>query len=146
VSLDVSVTGTAGGGTPEQLETLRQLLWRPSVIMLHHGDCIGVDSQAHELAQTRPVAAGGNLMTVVHPPENPECRAFCEGDFIMEPKPYLKRDLAIAKSCDLLIAVPLTDEERLRSGTWATVRYAYKAGRMVLIIRRDGNIVPFQPA
>jgi hypothetical protein len=146
VSLDVSVTGTAGGGTPEQLGTLREMLWRPNVAILHHGDCIGVDSQAHKLAQERPAAAGGKLMTFVHPPENSECRAFCEGyDFIATPAPYLDRDRDIARSCDLLIAVPLSDEEKLRSGTWATARYAYKAGRLVLIIRRDGSVVPFQP-
>ena len=29
--------------------------------------------------------------------------------------------------------------ERLRSGTWATVRYARKKGRRVIVVRPDGS-------
>ena len=42
---------------------------------------------------------------------------------------------------DTLVAAPKEDEEVVRSGTWATVRYARKAGRVVLVVRPDGTIV-----
>jgi hypothetical protein len=38
------------------------------------------------------------------------------------------------------VACPRTDQEQRRSGTWATVRYARKVGKPVLIIGRDGKI------
>lgn len=33
------------------------------------------------------------------------------------------------------------DVERIRSGTWATVRYARKKGNRIFVMRRDGEIV-----
>lgn len=143
MSFDVAVTGTATGGTPEQLATLCELLWRPSIRTLRHGDCVGVDAQAHELMVVRP---GGRSQIIIHPPRNPQRRAFCDDYDLAKPlKEYLERDQDLAMACDMLLAVPSHDKEQLRSGTWATARYAYKAGKLVLIIHCDGNIEPFRP-
>jgi hypothetical protein len=48
----------------------------------------------------------------------------------------LERNRMIVAACDLLIAAPLQDTEILRSGTWATVRYARKAGKQVILLQR----------
>jgi len=66
---------------------------------------------------------------VIHPPKNPKQRAFCKGHETREEKEYLVRDHDIVDECDLLIVVPKTRKEELRSGTWATVRYARKQGK-----------------
>lgn len=95
----------------------------------HHGDCIGSDAQAHEIAQ----AFGCKI--VIHPPINPSKRAFCKGEItILEPRQYLDRNHDIVDACETLIATPKTSEEELRSGTWATIRYARKTGKNVIVL------------
>ena len=46
---------------------------------------------------------------------------------------YMKRNDALVRACDILLAFPKTAKEELRSGTWATVRRGRKAGRDVRI-------------
>lgn len=46
---------------------------------------------------------------------------------------YMKRNDALVEHCDILLAFPETPEEQRRSGTWATVRRARKAGKEVHI-------------
>lgn len=97
----------------------------------HHGDCVGGDEEAHEIA----LALGFRI--VVHPPLNRSKRAFCTGAFqVLKPKSYITRNHDIVDVCRLLIAAPKTEEEELRSGTWATVRYARKLGLPVLLLTR----------
>lgn len=46
---------------------------------------------------------------------------------------YMDRNDALVAACDLLLAYPRTDREQLRSGTWATIRRARKARKMIII-------------
>lgn len=96
----------------------------------HHGDDDGADREAHELVRL----CVPRCIIVLHPPNNPFRRAFCKADREMQPKPYLARNKAIVFCCDELIAAPLTPTEELRSGTWATIRYARKAGKQVHLL------------
>lgn len=66
-------------------------------------------------------------------------RSYCQGDVIKEEKEYIQRNHDIVDDSDMLIAFPSTMNEILRSGTWATIRYAKKRGKMVLIIFPDGS-------
>ena len=54
-------------------------------------------------------------------------------------KRYLERNRDIVDACDILIACPRTLKEELRSGTWATVRYARKVGKPVAILWNNGK-------
>lgn len=66
-------------------------------------------------------------------------RAFCKGAVVTyKPEPYLDRNHYMVDRCNLLIACP-EGIEALRSGTWATVRYARKRPRNHLIIYPDGT-------
>ncbi len=67
-------------------------------------------------------------------------RNFSKGDETRKPKPYLKRNHDIVDESDILIGFPSSEEERLRSGTWATVRYARKTGKRIYIIFPDGKV------
>ena len=40
---------------------------------------------------------------------------------------------------DILIATPKEKEEQLRSGTWATIRYAKKTKKIVFLVYPDGK-------
>jgi hypothetical protein len=120
--------------TEKQYEVLDWVLKRgPGEV--HHGDCIGADAQLHTLAK----AAG--LKIIIHPPIDPKKRAFCqEYDEIREEKPYLDRNKDIVNESEFLIATPRTMHEVLRSGTWATVRYARSTNIDIAIIEPDGHI------
>jgi hypothetical protein len=96
--------------------------------VFRHGDCIRSDAQAHDLA----IEAG--FAVVIHPPSNPKKRAWKKADSVRPPKPYLERNWDIVNESQFLIATPRTMEEELRSGTWATIRYARKKGIKYLIL------------
>jgi hypothetical protein len=138
----IGFTGTARGLTPGQLHELRTTLeWlirHHGPITLHHGDCVGADAQAHTVAKEL------GCPVVLHPPDNPVARAwkFGPGDGMRVPKPYLVRNRDIVRETDILVAGPAQDQEVLRSGTWATVRAARKAGQVVILLHRkkQGNL------
>lgn len=139
----VGFTGTQKGMTDRQRETVKRLLsaasdinmfWKPDVF--HHGDCIGADEQADEIAR------GYGYEIVVHPPLRNDKRAFVssEGVTYREPKEYLTRNVDIVNETDLLIATPKGFvEEKAYSGTWATIRRAREKGMRLIIVWPDGT-------
>lgn len=123
VTLDsVGTTGTQRGGTVEQLVSARMILQRAFAAGYHklrHGDCIGWDEEIHAIA----LEIGFDV--IIHPPDNDSKRAFCTGaKLVLPPKPYLERNHDIVDASVALIAGPGERLEQLRSGTWATIRYA----------------------
>jgi len=127
----VGFTGIQEGMTRLQLAYLESTLARLCPEEFHHGDCVGADAEAHEFVRR----VYPRCRVVVHPPEDGRKRAFCAGDLICDQRPYLVRNLAIVACCEELVAAPKSPVEELRSGTWATVRYARKAGKRVWILR-----------
>jgi hypothetical protein len=133
----VGITGTQDGCTDEQFVTLGIVLkfYRDNGYnRLDHGDCIGVDAEAHLLARQLEYEIIG-----IHPPIMSGRRAFKKSDLMFEPKEYLKRNYDIANVCNTLVAVPKqSDEVRRGSGTWATIRYARTFEKPIIIILPDG--------
>lgn len=127
-------TGTQRGVTWQQRKTLLACLELPNVEVLHHGDCIGADALAWSLAREL------HLETICHPCNLSAKRAYTspneETRKVLSP---LVRNQNIVHECEFLIACPRTPTEELRSGTWATIRYAMRAGRPYLIIWPDGQ-------
>ncbi len=123
-------TGTQQGMTDGQVESLRLELIRLGVTRLDHGDCIGGDKQANDVARSLGIQTAG------HPPTNPRKRAYCECDIWFEPEAYLERNHAIVDVCAHLFVGPRSNSEQQRSGTWATYRYAKACGRPITIIKR----------
>jgi len=133
--MKVGFTGTRQGMSPAQRKAVRQLLaqLRDKIEECHHGDCLGADEDFHLTARSF------KLFMVLHPPTNPRWRAFQDFDEVRPPTDYLERNKAMIKEVDRLIACPSTQDEQVRSGTWATIRYARKKGILVTIIRPDGR-------
>jgi hypothetical protein len=136
-------TGTQRGMTQEQIKVFKRLFevqrgLAASVEIpaeLHHGDCIGADAQAHDMA----VAVG--ICPVIHPPSDSGRRAFKKADDIRKPADYLKRNKNIVQATERLMAAPGEVIERMRgSGTWATIRAARKLRRPICIVRPDGSV------
>lgn len=162
MTVHIGFTGT------RQLLDDRQLAWlKDELVMLdlsirlvrlqkpvlHHGDCVGADASAHQLAQQ----LGWDIQ--IHPPMKQQYRAFCKGaEIIHEPAGYLARDRDIIKATSTLLAIPGTplrlaglagivqedDLERGKGevvwdvikkagGTWYTVMQALSRGREVKV-------------
>src|SRR5574337_1801677 len=144
--MNIGFTGTQRGMTKRQaasvhhlLETFASAAWE---VEFHHGDCTGADAEAHEIM--RQVAALAHLddcTIVIHPPSDPKARAFCKGDYTWLPIDYLVRNRDIVDNTRLLIAAPRGEKEALRSGTWATVRYARKQGKAIYLVGPDGTVI-----
>lgn len=96
----------------------------------HHGDCIGADFEAAHIARKL------GYTIVCHPPTIDAKREFFPSDVTFPALPYLARNKAIVNATEVLFAAPKETEEVIRSGTWATVRYARKVGKPVYILER----------
>lgn len=134
----IGFTGTQAGATTAQQQSLIRLLMELRVTDLHHGDCVGADDQADQIAREL------DIRRHIHPPTNNTRRAHCmvrEGlDVIYPSLPYLERNRAIVGASEAMIATPKETAEALRSGTWATVRYSRKQGKPLFIVWPDGTV------
>jgi hypothetical protein len=141
----VGFTGNRHGMTLEQKRTFVNELSDLDVTEFHHGDCVGSDLEAFQLllglglsgvVQSHPATMG--------PEWDARWKAHTANYFpeVFEHKPLhpLKRNKVIVNSSDLLYACPEQFEEKLRSGTWSTVRYAVANGKSVRIVFPDGSI------
>lgn len=142
--IKIGVTGTKTGMKHRQQESfkflLRCLKATYDEVELHHGDCIGSDAQADKFAREL------GCRIVIHPPINTKNQANCaqQGDKVCEPKEYGERDYDIVDETEILVATPTFGQifvgkisiytERVRSGTWMTIRYARKSATMIFIL------------
>jgi len=139
--MNVGFTGTQSGMVLPQHERLMHILEDldspgMGIAEFHHGDCIGADAEAHDIALHLGIAI------ILHPPDNEDKRAFCKdssGDRL--PKPYLVRNREIVDACDIILACPKGPVEELRSGTWFTIRYAKSLKKPVWVIRPDSDLM-----
>lgn len=128
----IGITATRHGLTTRQALALTR--WFLPGVEVHHGDCVGGDHTAHQLALEN------GCRVVIHPPEDPRHRAWCRlgpNDEVLPKKPYLKRNADIIAAADFVLACPRESEEpppRRGQGTWSTVRRARKAGVPVIIL------------
>ena len=123
----VGFTGTREGMTALQKALFIDRLASLCPEAFHFGDDDGADREAHELVRLHCP----KCRTISHPPDNDARRAFCKADEVREPRPYLVRNRAIVFCIAELIAAPKTVAEELRSGTWATIRYARAAQKRI---------------
>jgi hypothetical protein len=86
-----------------------------AMLPFHHGAAVGADTEAANMARLYGFAP------TAHPAENGR---------------ELARNREIVAESDILIAAPRNDHEELRSGTWATVRYARQKGIPVVMLSR----------
>lgn len=134
--MEIGFTGTQEGMTEHQQVAVASLL---DVLCkdgghVHHGDCVGADAEFHAMAHDR------GLRIEIHPPTNPEKRAFCKGDIRWPKYDYLTRNQHIVDSTHVLIATPRQEAEVMRSGTWYTVRRARAANLKIYLVLPNGHI------
>lgn len=130
--LNIGFTGPRDGMSAHQAQGLGELLRLLSggkPFVFRHGDCIGSDEQAHEVARSL------GAYVIVHPafPLGHPMRAGCECDVALPIKPPLARNDDIVEAIHELVATP-NGPEVLRSGTWSTIRKARRANKPVHLI------------
>jgi len=132
--MKIGFTGTKKSMTPKQKKVFTFLISGKSG-EFHHGDCIGADAEAHDIIKKEDISIH------IHPPEKNDHRAYKKGSAKMwEKRDYLARNKDIVEATEILIATPKGNEV-LRSGTWATIRYAKKNDKIIYIIMPDGNVI-----
>jgi hypothetical protein len=138
--MHIGFTGTRQGMTQAQKDAIRKFLSSRRGAVLHHGDAIGADAQAHD------IAAELGLAVVIHPPVIEAGRAWKQSDTVREPKRVLTRNKDIVRETQLLLAAPAEPIEQARSGTWSTVRYARRLGRSIHVFTPAGEHKRFGPS
>lgn len=137
MTVTVGFTGTRSGMSDEQTREVRGVLMHlqrdREISASHHGDCLGADEQFDEIC----IELG--IYRVAHPPTDTRFRAFCQADEILDALPYIERNHVIVDTAELMLATPHTHRELLRSGTWATVRYAEQSKVPYFIIYPNGR-------
>lgn len=138
--MNVGFTGTQEGMTDSQSRTLTLLM--ESVFHpgdeFHHGDCIGADAEACDIAETI------GYITVAHPPEDTKKRANKPSSLVLVPLPYLDRNKKIVDATQLLLVAPRwgPDQEPPEGsrgeGTLWTLNYARRKGRHYAIVWPNG--------
>lgn len=127
----VGVSGSRTGATPAQLRGLSTLLRLWDATALLHGDCVGVDAQAHAIAMR--LGRG----SYAYPSNVPGTRAHTErtGAILMSEEDHpLDRNRRIVSLCHVLVALP-----RLGSrGTWHAVKVARETKRLTVVLDDSG--------
>lgn len=138
MTFSIGFTGTQHGMTLDQgRQVLAILKDSHGIQYFGHGGCIGADIQAHKIARSLGISVR------VWPPINKSKFAWdCmkDADRVEPADEYLLRNNKIAFFTDKLIATPRSREEEMRSGTWATVRYARKYRKHIYLILPDGSV------
>lgn len=133
--LSIGFSGTRIGMSQAQKDILFHILAEHQGFF-HHGDCIGADAEAHDVA-----AAMACYTIHVHPPADPRLRAYKNGHVTHPPKQYFARNADIVNQCQYLIACPLNKNQQT-GGTWNTIKYAMREdiNRKFTIILYDGQV------
>jgi len=133
----IGFTGTKNGMTLAQKQMVNFLIQRLAPSRVRHGVCIGADDDFHIICKN------AGIFVVGHPGVNARgkcpARGVAKCDFICAEKPFIERNHDIVDNSWLLIGTP-EGPERLRSGTWATLRFAKKQKKPYLIVWPDGII------
>ena len=129
--MKLGITGTRKGMTGIQIKGCLLLFNEIEPEWIIHGAAHGVDNQAHHMADDLKIRRHiwpSNLIGATS-----DCLTN-RRDIWEDSKSPLERNHDIVDTCDILVAFPAERNEILRSGTWATVRYALKMLKPTVII------------
>jgi hypothetical protein len=121
--------------TSAQKKTVLDLVKKLTPTEVHLGDCVGADEDFYHMVR------GQCIKLIGHVPDNVSKRALLEYTERRLPLPYLQRNHELVDESDILIATPKESVEQLRSGTWATIRYAKKCELKIYVVLPDGRSV-----
>ncbi len=141
----ISFTGSQSGMTQIQKSNLLKTFIQLDLKELITGDCIGSDFQAAQIALEMGCKLFHLLPSTLTPkrafafPNRGVYSTWCEHDngvkyMIEYPDKPLERNKKIVELGYCLIATPKEFHHTIRSGTWQTIRYAWKLKKDVIVI------------
>jgi hypothetical protein len=131
----ISITGSREGMTAWQRAALTKALRRPSVTAIVHGDCVGVDAEADEIAATL------GLQRFAFPSNYTSTRARRDRDgcvYLAEPAAPMQRNLPIIEHGQACVGL-LRPSSR---GTWGAIRIAERLKKPLLVLGEQAVIHP----
>lgn len=140
----VGFSGTRAGMTSEQYREVRGWVAArlASIVAVHHGCCVGADVDFHNIC----VDLGLIKLIQLHPSNNRgtnkllELRQMADVAKIWPEGEPLERDQVIVSCSSVLLITPQSDDEVVRSGTWATKRKADRMRVPVIHFRVEGEV------
>lgn len=141
----IAFTGTRDGLTDAQRDAVATWL-RDNVIegsVLRHGACVGADAEFVLLIESLPRHRRDSVTIIAHPsnlPRMTDTASILSSDLCEGAKPPLERNRDMVDASLVLLACPKGNVEEQRSGTWASIRYARKVGRKVVVIWPYGTL------
>lgn len=135
-------TGTQRGLTKHQVEVLESIFkeLRPRIDSTIHGGCIGADETFHSLCLDYRVPRIDVWPSDIHGKQG-DCSGSNEHTQVIlhDEMPPLVRNAVIVNKCAHLLACPGELVEVQRSGTWSTLRRAFKRNIPFTIIYPNGG-------
>lgn len=135
----LTFTGTRKGMTDKQIIMFKKWLRIIEPWSFYHGDAIGADAEAHDIVEQMVREDGLDCQIIIYPCLLDKQRAFKgQGDIhvsVMDPahSPLIRNKLMVSHA-DVVIAAPKEDHEIVRSGTWATIRYAQQQNKPLVVL------------
>lgn len=141
----IGFTGTRHGMSPPQLAVTTEIV--QSLVaghvatiggrwIAHHGDCVGADSQFHDIV--RPLVGS---FVVAHPAAVArQWQANRDADVVRARMLPTARNIVIVAESTIVVATPYEDVEQPRGGTWSTIRMERAADRPLAIVLRNGDV------
>ena len=134
-------TGTRKGLTPPQMEAVVKWFNSTGDVFTGflHGCAIGADAWMAKFIrnQDRYIPLYAYPCNISDQTSHDAIKI---SDSVYEAEPPLKRNRTIVDYCNTLLACPADMQEEQRSGTWATIRYARKSGKPIVIVWPDGTL------
>jgi hypothetical protein len=153
----IGFTGTAEGMTPEQVLAVcgyLDLYQGNGPFEFHHGMCEGADTE-FDLYVREGYGSQVQYSLIGHPGVTASGHAWKRGGpfpitKVLPEKGYIDRDHDIVEATEFMLACPKEMNVRrkdryktwtpIRSGTWATIRYAEMRKKKVIIFWPDGTV------
>ena len=135
----IGFSGTRKGMTAEQLVAVAVMVGGLQPRAVYHGCCLGADEDFADIVneQSPSTLQFGHPSTLRGLVSVRACR-LCNS--VVAPRPPLERNRDIVDATRMLLATPAGMVEEIRSGTWATIRYARRLSRPIMIVWPDGTV------
>ncbi len=130
----IAISGSREGMTRAQRVACSTILRAWGATGIVHGDCIGVDAEAHEIAMRLGMASYFYPSNLDHYRAHTERRG---GIQLAAPAPPMRRNGSIVSDGEALAAFPRPSSR----GTWDAVRKAGQLARPTVVLGEDGRPV-----
>lgn len=104
-----------------------------TIVIGVHGDALGADAEFHAILRSKCPHVQIEIRPGISAQDGSTIRAYTQADKEYASRTYGERNRDIVDQCDFMLGTPLNEQKR-RSGTWRTLKYAHRCGKPGLIV------------